>query len=206
MAGVSKGGRAALGTRSCLQGLVCYTLDGGRGAKGACGMAAQDAFAHAGQAGFAVGRTGKDEAYGTQKPPVRQRVCGLGWSGATGKHVQPHRPRCIKALVSRPSLLSFFVSRHRTENRFCILQRFSAARFHNSIRREKQEMRYFSKATVAVFGKLGFSGSCKKRIARFAKRCVFVVSHSARLRISASPVSQLNRISPHSPSQSAWYW
>lgn len=80
------------------------------GAKGACGMAAQGAFAHAGQAGFAVGRTGKDEAYGTQKPPVRQRMCGLGWSGATGKHVQPRRPRCIKALVSRPSLLSFFIS------------------------------------------------------------------------------------------------
>ena len=34
VAGVSKGGRASLGTRSCLQGLVCYTLDGGRGRKG----------------------------------------------------------------------------------------------------------------------------------------------------------------------------
>ena len=28
MAGVSKGGRASLGTRSCLQGLVCYTFCG----------------------------------------------------------------------------------------------------------------------------------------------------------------------------------
>ena len=71
---------------------------------------------------------------------------------------------------------------------------------------ENAKMRYCSKATIAVFGKLGFSGSRKKRIARFAKRCVFVVSHSARLRISASPVSQLKRNSPHSPSQSAWYW
>ena len=34
VAGVSKGGRASLGTRSCLQGLACYTLDGGRGRKG----------------------------------------------------------------------------------------------------------------------------------------------------------------------------
>lgn len=32
--GFPKGGRASLGTRSCLQGLVCYTLDGGRGRKG----------------------------------------------------------------------------------------------------------------------------------------------------------------------------
>ena len=94
----------------------------------------------------------------------------------------------------------------KVKNTLCILQRFSAARFHNSIRRKKQKTRYFSKATIAVFGKLGFSGSRKKRIARFAKRCVFVVSHSARLRISASPVSQLKWNSPHSPSQSAWYW
>ena len=28
VAGVSKGGRASLGTRSCLQGLVCYTFCG----------------------------------------------------------------------------------------------------------------------------------------------------------------------------------
>ena len=68
---------------------------------------------------------------------------------------------------------------------------------------ENAKMRYCSKATIAVFGKLGFSGSRKKRIARFAKRCVFVVSHSARLRIFPSPVSQLKRNSPHSPSQSA---
>ena len=34
VAGVSKGGRASLGTRSCLQGLVCYTFCGGRRRKG----------------------------------------------------------------------------------------------------------------------------------------------------------------------------
>ena len=34
MAGVSKGGRASFGTRSCLQGLVCYTFCGGRQRKG----------------------------------------------------------------------------------------------------------------------------------------------------------------------------
>ena len=77
------------------------------GAKGACDGAAQDAFDHAGQAGFAGGTAGKDEACGTQKPPVRQRMCGLGWSGATGKPAQPRRPRCIKALVSRPSFSVF---------------------------------------------------------------------------------------------------
>ena len=34
MAGVSKGGSAPFGTRSCLQGLVCYTFCGGRRRKG----------------------------------------------------------------------------------------------------------------------------------------------------------------------------
>ncbi len=34
VAGVSKGGRAALGTRLCSQSVVCYTLDGGRGRRG----------------------------------------------------------------------------------------------------------------------------------------------------------------------------
>ena len=34
VAGVSKGGRAFLGTRLCLQSIVCYTLDGERGRRG----------------------------------------------------------------------------------------------------------------------------------------------------------------------------
>ena len=93
------------------------------GAKGACGMAAQDAFAHAGQAGFAIGRTGKDEAYGTLKPPVRQRMCGLGWSGATGKHVQPRRPRCIKALVSHLSFSHFSQNASFPKMQKCVIAR-----------------------------------------------------------------------------------
>ena len=88
------------------------------GVKGACGMAAQDAFEHAGQAVFAGGTAGKDEACETQKPPGRQRMCGLGWSGATGKHKHPRRPRCIKALVSRLSLLAFCFSRRGSVFRF----------------------------------------------------------------------------------------
>ena len=121
MAGVSKGGRASLGTRSCLQGLVCYTLDGGRGAKGACGMATQDAFAHAGQAGFAGGTAGKDEACETLKPPGRQRMCGLGGSGATGKPTQPRCPRCIKpsSPVLRCSRFSFLDIAPKNGFAFC---------------------------------------------------------------------------------------
>ena len=34
VAGVSKGGRASLGTRLCSQSIVCYTLDGERGRGG----------------------------------------------------------------------------------------------------------------------------------------------------------------------------
>lgn len=173
------------------------------GAKGACEWAAQDAFDHAGQAGFAGGTAGKDEACETLKPPGQQRMCGLGGSGATGKPTQPRRPRCIKpsSPVLRCSRFSFLDI--APKNGFAFFRDSLHPVFHNSVRREKQKTRYFSKATIAVFGRLGFSGSRKKRIARFAKRCVFVVSHSARLRISASPVSQLKRNSPHSPSQSA---
>ena len=42
-------------------------------------------------------------------------------------------------------------------------------------------------------------------IALFAKRFVFMVSQSASRIIFAVPFSKSNEISPHSPSQSAWY-
>ena len=153
--------------------------------EGACDGAAQGPFGEPGQAGFA-GRTAENaRACEKQSPPGRQRLRALGWSEAEEKRSQPSRRRYIKS--SRPPSLVFsFLSK-------CPVPK-------------NTKMRYCSKATIAVFGKLGFSGSRKKRIARFAKRCVFVVSHSARLRISASPVSQLKKSSPHSPSQSAWYW
>ena len=118
------------------------------GAKGACDGAAQDAFGTAGQAGFAGGTAGKDEACGTQKPPVRQRMCGLGWSGATGKRAQPRRPRCIKAFVSRPSLLAFCFSRCGSVFRFWV---FCVRRFYTFSVHKNWPRSRFSKSDRIVF-------------------------------------------------------
>ena len=160
--------------------------------EGACDGAAQGPFGDAGQVGFAGRMAQNTGACEKQSPPGRQRLRALGWSEAEEKRAQPGQRRYIKS--SRPSL--------KNSRPPSLVFSFFSKRFVS----ENAKMRYFSNATIAVFGKLRFSGSRKKRIARFAKRCVFVVSHSARLRISASPVSQLKRNSPHSPSQSAWYW
>ena len=167
---------------------VLYLLRQGA-AKGTCDGAAQGPFGDPGQAGFAERQPENAGACRQQSPPGRQRLCALGWSEAEEKRVQPGRRRYIKSPPSFVEKLSSPVSR------FFVFSKCSIP--------ENAKMRYCSKATIAVFGKLGFSGSRKKRIARFAKRCVFVVSHSARLRIFPSPVSQLKRNSPHSPSQSA---
>ena len=158
-------------------------------AKGTCVGAAQGPFGDTGQAGVAGLPPENAGPCSQQSPPGRQRLCALGWSEAEEKRVQPGRRRYIKSPPSFVEKLSSPVSR------FFVFSKCSIP--------ENAKMRYCSKPTIALFGKLGFSGSRKKRIARFAKRCVFVVSHSARLRIFPSPVSQLKRNSPHSPSQSA---
>ena len=107
VAGVSKGGRASLGTRSCLQGLVCYTFCGGRRRKGIAEGQRKDLLATPGQAGFAGRMAENAGACEKQSPPGRQRMCGLEWSGATGKHAQPGRRRYIKTLVPRLSFSAF---------------------------------------------------------------------------------------------------
>ena len=167
---------------------VLYLLRQGA-AKGTCDGAAQGPFGDPGQAGFAGLPPENTRAFEKQSPPGRQRMCALGWSEAEEKRAQPGQRRYIKSPPSFVEKLSSPVSR------FFVFSKCSIPK--------NAKMRYCSNATIAVFGKLGFSGSRKKRIARFAKRCVFVVSHSARLRIFPSPVSQLKRNSPHSPSQSA---
>ena len=53
VAGVSKGGRAPLGTRSCLQGLVCYTFCGRGRRRGLATGQRKGLSATPGQAGFA---------------------------------------------------------------------------------------------------------------------------------------------------------
>ena len=110
VAGVSKGGRASLGTRSCLQGLVCYTFCGGRRRKGLATGQRKGLSATPGQAGFAGLLAENARACEKQSPPGRQRLRALGWSEAEEKRSQPGRRRYIKTLVSRPSLLSFFIS------------------------------------------------------------------------------------------------
>ena len=175
-----------------MQGLVCYTFCGRRRWKGLATGQRKGLSATSGQAGFAGLLAENAGACEKQSPPGRQRLRALGWSEAEEKRAQLGQRRYIKS--SRPSL--------KNSRPPSLVFSFFSKRFVS----ENAKMRYCSKATIAVFGKLGFSGSRKKRIARFAKRRVFVVSHSARLRISASPVSQLKKSSPHSPSQSAWYW
>lgn len=108
VAGVSKGGRASLGTRSCLQGLVCYTFCGGRRRKGLAEGQRKDLLATPGQAGFADRMAENARACEKQSPPGRQRLRALGWSKAEEKRAQPGRRRYIKTLVSR---LSSLVSR-----------------------------------------------------------------------------------------------
>jgi len=70
-------------------------------AKGACDVAAQGPFSDAGQAGFAGLLAENVRACEKQSPPVRQRLCALGWSEAEEKRAQPGRRRYIKTLVLR---------------------------------------------------------------------------------------------------------
>ena len=107
MAGVSKGGRASLGTRSCLQGLVCYTFCGGRRRKGLATGQRKGLSATPGQAGFAGRMAENAGACEKQSPPVRQRLCALGWSEAEEKRAQPGCRRYIKTLVPRLSFSAF---------------------------------------------------------------------------------------------------
>ena len=79
--------------------------------EGACDGAAQGPFGDAGQAGFAGRMAENAGACEKQSPPGRQRMCGLEWSGATGKHAQPRRRRYIKTLVSRLSFSAFSIFR-----------------------------------------------------------------------------------------------
>ena len=85
VAGVSKGGRASLGTRSCLQGLVCYTFCGGRRRRGLATGQRKDLSVTPGQAGFAGRMAQNTGACEKQSPPVRQRLRALGWSEAEEK-------------------------------------------------------------------------------------------------------------------------
>ena len=147
VAGVSKGGRASHGTRSCLaRSSVLYLLRR-TATEGACDGAAQGPFGEPGQAGFA-GRTAENaRACEKQSPPGRQRLRALGWSEAEEKRSQPGRRRYIKS--SRPSL--------KNSRPPSLVFSFLSKRFVS----ENAKMRYCSKATIAVFGKLGFSGSRK---------------------------------------------
>ena len=79
---------------------VLYLLRQGA-AKGTCGGAAQGPFGDPGQAGFAGLPPENAGACRQQCPPVRQRLCALGWSEAEEKRAQPGRRRYIKS--SRPS-------------------------------------------------------------------------------------------------------
>ena len=107
MAGVSKGGRASLGTRSCLaRSSVLYLLRRAA-AKGACRGAAQGPFGDAGQAGFAGLLSENAGACEKQSPPGLQRLCSLGWSEAEEKRAQPGRRRYIKTLDPRLSFSAF---------------------------------------------------------------------------------------------------
>ena len=94
-----------------LQGLVCYTFCGGRRRKGLAEGQRKGLSATPGQAGFAGRMAENTGACEKQSPPGRQRMCGLEWSGATGKHAQPRRRRYIKTLVSRLSFSTFSIFR-----------------------------------------------------------------------------------------------
>lgn len=107
VAGVSKGGRASLGTRSCLQGLVCYTFCGGRRRKGLATGQRKDLSATRGQAGFAGLMAENAGACEKQSPPGRQRLRALGWSKAEEKRAQLGCRRYIKTLVPRLSFSAF---------------------------------------------------------------------------------------------------
>lgn len=89
--------------------------------EGACDGAAQGPFGDAGQAGFAGRMAENAGACEKQSPPGRQRMCGLEWSGATGKHAQPRRRRYIKTLVSRLSFSTFSIFRAIAFRIFSIL-------------------------------------------------------------------------------------
>ena len=106
--------------------------------EGACGGAAQGPFGDAGQAGFAGRMAENAGACEKQSPPVRQRLCALGWSKAEEKRAQPGRRRYIKTLVPRLSFSAFS---------FCHAIAFS----HFSILDERTFL------ALCVFGKQAYS-------------------------------------------------
>lgn len=98
---------------------------------------------------------------------------------------------------SRPSSFVFRVFHFWTSHKNAVFLKFSSVHFsffRQTRNPKSQILNNHSNPKIVSFGKLRFSGSSKKRIARFAKRCVFVVSHSARRRISVTPVSKLNAV------------
>ena len=136
VAGVSKGGRAPIGTRSCLQGLVCYTFCGRGRRRGLATGQRKGHSATPGQAGFAGLLPEKAGAFEKQSPPGRQRLCALGWSEAEEKRAQPGRRWYIKS--SRPSLKNsrtpslvfpFFSKCFAPENAKCVIARKRPSRF-----------------------------------------------------------------------------
>ena len=107
VAGVSKGGSASLGTRSCLQGLVCYTFCGRGRRRGLATGQRKGLSATPGQAGFAAKMDENAGACEKQSPPGWQRLRALGWSEAEEKRAQPGRRRYIKTLVPVSRILRF---------------------------------------------------------------------------------------------------
>ena len=93
-------GRRPLGTRSCLQGLVCYTLHGRVAGKSGCRLLGHTDFHGAAQADFAGGTLGKDRICRQQNPPVRRRQEELFQSAAEEKSILPLPGKVYKS--SRP--------------------------------------------------------------------------------------------------------
>jgi hypothetical protein len=68
-----------------------------------------------------------------------------------------------------------------------------------------QDISSGSRGTSIYFLRASGDNDKVYRIASWANQFVLIVSQSASRTISAVPFSKSNEISPHSPSQSAWY-
>ena len=195
MAGVSKGGRASLGTRSCLQGLVCYTFCGGRRRKGLAEGQRKDFSVTPGQAGFAGRMAQNTGACEKQSPPVRQRLRALGWSEAEEKRAQPSCRRYIKTLVPRlssfaffhPPCSAFFVFQFLTHGCFSHFSFSDLNRFTKIHSQMKCPRSLFSNSARIVFEKTSPEINCpfvKNVCGMESRRCANAVSSIPLARLS----------------------
>lgn len=97
-------GQRPLGTRPCLQGLVCYTFCGRAAGKSGCRLFGHTDLRAAAQADFAGGTPGKDRICAEQNPPVRRRQRELFRSEAEKKIILPLPGKVYKKLSSLAGL------------------------------------------------------------------------------------------------------